>query len=90
MMVVKKRVMLFDLWCIVADTVVSYNDVCLSKVVDPSTNRITITSSIIVLQYLTSIEVLCNKAVNDRRVKAVCLNVISEFSDSSGEQLQQQ
>jgi hypothetical protein len=90
MMVVKKRVVLFDLWCIVADTIVSNNDVCLSKVIDPSTNRVTITSSIIVLQHLTSVQVLRNKAVNDRRVKPICLNVISEFSHSSGEQLQQQ
>ena len=76
MMVVEEGEVLLDLRRIIADTVVGNNEIRLCKIVDPSTNRITITSSIIVLKYLTSVQVLRNKAVDDRRIKAVCFDVI--------------
>jgi len=66
MMVVKPREVLFDLWCVIPDTIVCNDEVSLCKNRNASRNSTTIASSIIVLTYLTGNKILRNKAVNRR------------------------
>lgn len=78
-MIVEIGVMLLELGRVVSDAVVGNDKLRFSQDIDPRSDGLTVLTLVIVLKHLTSFEILCDQTVNTGGIKAIGLNVVSEF-----------
>lgn len=78
-MIVEIGVVLLELRRVVSDAVMGNDKLRFSQDVDPRSDGLTVLTLVIVLKNLTSFEILCDQTVNTGGIKAISLNVVSEF-----------